>query len=169
MPSSHPNNYTKARAFALLLLSPLLSSAWGSTETCADASNTGGGRPEAVVSELLVWLRENGAYINEKLAVGHVVPGDPTSPRGVFASDDMDAGETVCVIPWDLMIMPSEVIDPNKDDDCGTIDAIYHAMSEGGKTPYARYLLAQPKDYLPSFWSQVSESTCRHVVGSRSS
>ena len=150
MTSSH-------RTFALLA-SLVLSSARGSAETCTDTSNTGGRQPEAVVSELLDWLRENGAYINEKLAVGHVVPEDPTSPRGVFATDDMDAGETVCVIPWDLMIMPGEVIDPSRDDDCGTIDAIYDAMSEGGKTPYARYLLDQPKDYLPSFWSQVSKS-----------
>ena len=71
--------------------------------------------------------------------------------------DDMDEGETVCVIPWDLMIMPDVVIDPMVDDDCGTIHALYDAMSEGGKTPYSKYLLDQPVDYLPSFWSQVSE------------
>jgi hypothetical protein len=70
----------------------------------------------------------------------------------------MDAGKTVCVIPRDLMIMPSEVIDTSIDYDCGTINAIYDAMSKGGKTPYMRYLMDQPKDYLPSFWSQVSES-----------
>jgi hypothetical protein len=32
------------------------------------------------------------------------------------------------------MIMSSEVIDPIRDYDGGTIDAVYNAMSEGGKT-----------------------------------
>jgi len=169
MPSSHPNKYSPSRTFFSLIVvaSLVLSSARGSAieNTCADddagsSSNTGcGGRqqPESVVSELLDWLRENGAYVSPKVAVGHVDPDDPNSPRGVFAIDDMDEGETVCVIPWDLMIMPDVVSDPMVDDDCGTIHALYDAMSEGGKTPYAKYLLDQPVDYLPSFWSQVSE------------
>jgi hypothetical protein len=48
-------------------------------------------------------------------------------------------------------------------EDCETIHATFDAISGGGKTPYAKYLLAQPMDYLPSFWSQVSEkmAACR--------
>lgn len=176
MPSSHPNNYSLARTFSSLLVvaSLVLSSARGGAieNACADddagSSNAGGGgrrrRPDSAVSELLDWLRENGAHVSPKVAVGRVDPDDPNSPRGVFAVDDMDEGETVCVIPWDLMIVPDLVIDPMVDDDCGTIHAVYDAMSEGGKTPYAKYLLDQPVDYLPSFWSQVSERVCSMMM-----
>ena len=89
-----------------------------------------------------------------------MAPDDPTSPRGVYATEDMDAGETVCVIPWDLMLKPSKGGEQRELEDmldCETIHATFDAISGGGKTPYAKYLLAQPKDYLPSFWSQVSE------------
>jgi hypothetical protein len=115
-----------------------------------------------VVSQLLDWLHENGAYINEKVAVRHLVPDDPLSPRGVFATDDMDVGETVCRIPWNLILKPSdEEMETfvGKSNCSGTIEAVADAMSSGGKTPYGAYLLAQPKDYTAAFWSQVSEGT----------
>ena len=113
-----------------------------------------------LVSQLLDWLRGNGAYINEKVAVRRLVPDDPLSPHGLFATDDMNMGETVCRIPWSLILKPSdkerETI-VGKSDYSGTIEAVADAMSSGGKTPYGAYLLAQPKDYTPAFWSQVSE------------
>ena len=113
-----------------------------------------------VVSQLLDWLHENGAYINEKVAVRHLVPDDPLSPRGIFATDDMDVGETVCRIPWNLILKPSEEeLETGNSTDCDTIKAVADAMNNGGKTPYGAYLLAQPKDYTPAFWSQVSEGT----------
>jgi len=113
-----------------------------------------------VVSQLLDWLHENGAYINEKVAVRHLVPDDPLSPRGIFATDDMDVGETVCRIPWNLILKPSEEeLETGNSTDCDTIKAVADAMNNCGKTPYGAYLLAQPKDYTPAFWSQVSEGT----------
>jgi hypothetical protein len=163
--SSQMMNYSKERVLVMLLVSCLLISlAWGSAETCADTIGNTNGHPESdVVSQLVDWLRENGAYINEKLVVRQLAPEDPTSPRGVFTTEDMDAGETVCVIPWDLMLKPSEQRELEDIEDCETFHATFDAISGGGKTPYAKYLLAQPKDYLPSFWSQVSEkmAACR--------
>jgi len=120
------------------------------SETCSDHSDD-------LASQLLDWLRENGAYINEKVVVRHLVPDDPLSPRGIFTTDGMDVGETVCRIPWDLILKPSEVDLGTGETDCGTIEAVADAMSDGGKTPYGAYLLAQPKDYTAAFWSQVSE------------
>lgn len=110
-----------------------------------------------LVSKLLHWLRENGAYINEKVVVRRVVSEDPLSSRGIFATDAMAVGETVCRIPWNLILKPSEEDLGTGETDCGTIEAVADAMSDGGKTPYGAYLLAQPKDYTAAFWSQVSE------------
>jgi len=120
------------------------------SETCSDHSDD-------LAPQLLDWLRENGAYINEKVVARHLLPDDPLSPRGIFTTDDMDVGETVCRILWDLILKPSEVDLGTGETDCGAIEAVADAMSDGGKTPYGAYLLAQPKDYTSAFWSQVSE------------
>ena len=61
-----------------------------------------------IATQLIHWLRANGAYINEKLTVRHVNPADVTSPRGVFALEDMDAGELLCHIPHTLLLKPRE-------------------------------------------------------------
>jgi hypothetical protein len=75
-----------------------------------------------LVSKLLHWLRENGAYINKKVVVRRVVSEDPLSSRGIFATDDMAVGEIVCRIPWNLILKPSEE-DLGTWEDCGTIKA----------------------------------------------
>ena len=149
-----------------------------------------------IAAKLLHWLRTNGAYINEKLIVRHVDPADLTSPRGVFAVDDMDIGEVLCHIPHTLLLKPSEdtyldnlnrrnrlnshndtdddveELDECEIFDCGVIDAVYDAMTifnnkkatkngdddddvDDAENAYVKYLLMQPKDYLPSFWSKV--------------
>ncbi|KAL7530268.1 hypothetical protein ACHAWF_003310 [Thalassiosira exigua] len=125
-------------------------------ESCIEGNSNADASPDALVSDLIRWLRDNGAYINEKLVVKHVVPGDPSSPRGVFAAEAMDEGENVCSIPSELMIKPSselaegELVEYGH---CSTIRKLRDALVGGAATPYERYLLAQPKWYLPGFWS----------------
>ena len=156
-----------------------------------------------IATELIHWLRTNGAYINEKLIIRHVNPDDKTSPRGVFAMEDMDAGELLCHIPHTLLLKPSEdtyldnlnkrirldsrndtdntddydveELDESEIQDCGAIDAVYDAMrilnnkneatkndddDDDAENAYVKYLLMQPKDYLPSFWSKVRGYLC---------
>lgn len=148
---------------------------------------------DTLTSDLIDWLRANGAYINDKLRVKHVIPGDVSSPRGVFATEAMEEGEIVCSIPYPLMITPTDasVEDILRDpypSRCGIIDAVMKAMQGTAKkgddtigdnsdrdgdnvddtittrptrplvTPYARYLLAQPKSYLPAFWSDEANT-----------
>ena len=104
-------------------------------------------------TNLIQWLRDNGAYINDKL----VVKNDG-SYRGIFATQDMDAGEQLCSIPSNLIIQPTEELIENEDDveatDCITIKAVMNAISDGDDaTPYGKYLAAQTSGYLPPFWS----------------
>jgi hypothetical protein len=102
--------------------------------------------------QLLEWLHANGAFISSKVEVQNVIPGDPTSTRGVFALDALDEGEVICRIPWNLIIKLEE--DPKKEDwDCGTVEATVKAMSGNSITPYGNYLLEQPRGFLPAFWS----------------
>jgi hypothetical protein len=115
-------------------------------------------------NQLLEWLRANGAIISNKVEVRNVIPGDPTSPRGVFALDTVQEGEVICGIPWDLIIKPEE--DPKKEDwDCGTVEATVKAMSGDNITPYGKYLLEQPRGYLPAFWSTKGQTLLSEMLG----
>jgi hypothetical protein len=124
-------------------------------DTCSSSNSSN--NDDELVAQLLDWLIQNGAYINPKIIVRHLIPHDPTSIRGIFATDTINTGETVYRIPWKLILKPrnSDVKLP-VDEDCGTFEAVANSMRNGGKTPYGKYLLNQPKDYTAAFWSQVS-------------
>ena len=125
-----------------------------------DSSRSAEQDDDVLTAQLIDWLLDNGAYINDKLAIKQV---DPSVPRGIYAIEDMEAGETVCKIPWALILKPTaeEVANGSVREelsDCGTIEAVFHAITvdEDNMTPYGRYLLNRPKAYTAPFWSQVS-------------
>lgn len=134
----------------------------GSISTSYASSNIiSDDHPDVLTSNLIEWLRDNGAYINEKLVVRHLLPDDPTSPRGVFATEDMEEGEPLCSIPMKLIIQPRvDLMDGAAPENthCGTVRAVMEAISGDEMTPYGKYLLHQPKNYLPSFWSKTGVS-----------
>ena len=136
-------------------------------QVCADSTTSRSAEQDddALTPQLIDWLRDNGAYINEKLVIKQF---DPSFPRGIYALEDMEKGETVCKIPWSLILKPSaEELAKEYDNstDCGTIESVYHAITaeRDEMTPYGRYLLNQPKAYTAAFWSQVSvKSSPKH-------
>ena len=137
--------------------------------TCSDGSAAAASNnndDDELVAQLLHWLVANGAYVNPKIVVRHLIPTDPTSIRGIFATDTIANGETVYSIPWKLMLKPRNNSNdvnsklPMDDDECGTFEAVANSMRNGGKTPYGKYLLNQPKDYTAAFWSQASICCC---------
>ena len=76
-------------------------------QVCADStiSHSAEQDDDALTPQLIDWLRDNGAYINEKLAIKQL---DPSFPRGIYALEDMEMGETVCKIPWSLILKPND-------------------------------------------------------------
>jgi hypothetical protein len=131
-------------------------SAAAAAATADEASRSA--EQDALTAQLVDWLRDNGAYINEKLSIKQL---DPSLPRGIYAMNNMEEGETVCKIPWSLILKPSaEELAKEYDNstDCGTIESVYHAITveRDEMTPYGRYLLNQPKAYTAAFLSQVS-------------
>lgn len=114
--------------------------------------------------QLLEWLGANGAFISNKVEVRNLIPEDPTSTRGIFALDTLEEGEVICTIPWDLIIKPEE--DRwTRDSDCGTVEALVKAMSGDSITPYGKYLLEQPRGYLPLFWSTEGQTLLTEMLG----
>ncbi len=109
--------------------------------------------------QLIDWLRDNGAYINDKLVIKQL---DPSLPRGIYAVEDLEAGETICKIPWALILKPSaEELAKRYEEssDCGTIESVFRAITADNDemTPYGKYLLNQPRAYTAAFWSQVRD------------
>ena len=145
----------------VLLLS---TSAAVATASASNAKNGSDAQDDDVLITTMVdWLKSNGAYINDKLQVRRVNPDDPSSTRGLFALESLDAGEIICNIPWDLMITPIEsnsAKDASKRLDCGTIKAVIEELgkNESDMTPYAKYLQAQPHQYTLPFWSDEGQS-----------
>jgi len=121
--------------------------------------------PDALSSDLLEWIRANGGYINEKLVVRHLVPDDPSSPRGVFATEDMADGEIVCKIPPNLVVKSDEVREDEMEY-CNAIEAIANDMTGDNITPYGRYLLSQPEGYTALFWSQAGKNLLERMLRS---
>ena len=114
---------------------------------------------DVLIIDLIKWLRANGSFINDKLQIRHIDPDDPTSPRGVFALEALEEGETVCNILWDLMFKPSAEEREKSDLYCGTINAVIEefSKSETEMTPYGKYLLSQPRGYTLGFWSEEGQ------------
>ena len=142
LPARHPRRWP---ALALLLASAVQASA-----------------DDALVTDLVDWLRTNGAKIHQGLEVRRVDPSDPTSMRGVFATRDIDEGETLCNLQWDLIIKPADSkyassYDADEMGLCGAIAATIEAFDDGSNA-YARYLLGQPRRYLPEWWSDGAKA-----------
>mmetsp|Transcript_7573 Transcript_7573/g.8672 ORF Transcript_7573/g.8672 Transcript_7573/m.8672 type:complete len:425 (+) Transcript_7573:126-1400(+) len=147
----HNRNHQLFSAILLSLILLLSTNTFACANTIVVESNDSTSSDK----QLIDWLRSNGATINEKLEIRHINPDDSTSPKGVFATENIDVGEVICEIPMDLMIHPEGKQDWTSTD-CGTIEATYKAMTaeENVMNPYVKHLLSQPKDYLPIFWSK---------------
>ena len=158
------NNYFLGGFFVLLILSTSAAVGATASATASIAKNGSDAQDDDVlITDMVDWLKSNGAYINDKLQVRRVNPDDPSSPRGMFALESLDAGEIIYNIPWDLMITPIEsnsAKGASKQLDCGTIKAVIEELgkNESDMTPYAKYLQAQPRWYTLPFWSDEGQS-----------
>jgi len=115
---------------------------------------------DSLSTNLITWLRDNGAYINDKLVVKY-----NGVYRGIYATEDMAVGEQLCSIPSNLMIQPDKKEMMDEEDTtiyphCNTINQVMKALStnnDGNTNPYSEYLKAQPIGYLPTFWSDSAK------------
>lgn len=126
---------------------------------------------DALTSTLIQWVRTNGGYVSDKIVVRHI-NDDLNSPRGVFAVNDIAEGETLAIIPWDLIIKSPERAAGKVEgkwsyDDCGVIEETRKAMtaSEDTITPYGKYLLSQPMNYTVGFWTEKGQQLFDELIG----
>ena len=124
---------------------------------------------DVLATDLADWLRTNGARIHDGLSIRRRDPADPTSPRGVFATRAIDEGEVLCNIPWELLIKPEDKYDSDDEDDdddgglCDTLVSTIEAFDDETNA-YARYLLGQPRRFLPEFWSDDARTLMSEML-----
>lgn len=113
---------------------------------------------DVLISDLMKYLKENGAFVNPKVTIKRV-----GEALGLFAMADMKPDEVICHIPPHLIIMPKEGY-TNDSDDCSTIQAVYEMLREEEPNPWARYLLSLTPRYTPEFWSEDGKSLLKEMA-----
>ena len=129
---------------------------------------------DTLTSNLVQWVRQNGGFVSDKIIFRHINLNDSSSPHGVFAIRGIDKGETLALIPWNLIIKSPEraagkVKDQWSKDDCGVIEETRKALtaSEMDITPYGRYLLSQPQNYTVGFWTENGQELFVKLTGGK--
>jgi hypothetical protein len=105
-------------------------------------------------------------WVTPKQELRRAIPGDPTSPLGVFAVKRIEKGEVVVRIPWDTLIKSD---DPDEEGQlcCGTVRSVAREMRLGNESkfgPYAVYLNNEPDNQIPSGWSKNGKLLLQHVL-----
>jgi hypothetical protein len=117
--------------------------------------------------EIFNWIAgSTGGYVTPKQGVRRAVPGDVTTPLGVYATKRIEAGELVTKIPWENIIKSD---DPDEEGQmcCGTVRSVAREMKLGNASkyaPYAIYLKSEPPNQIPSSWSKASQDLLLEVV-----
>ncbi|CAJ1959647.1 unnamed protein product [Cylindrotheca closterium] len=116
---------------------------------------------------VLDWIHNaEGGYFNPKQAL-QKTENSTQSPVGVFAVEDIEEGEVLMTVPWELIIKSH---DKNEEGQmcCGTVAAVLKEMKLGEKSkyhPYPAYLKSQPDNDLPSNWSEKAKDLLYEIVG----
>jgi hypothetical protein len=108
-------------------------------------------------------------FVTPKQELRRAIPGDPTSPLGVYAVKPIAKGEVVVTVPWATLIQSD---DPEEDSQlsCGTVRTVAREMRLGKESkfaPYAMYLNNEPRNQIPSSWSDQGMDLLEHVIGSQ--
>eukprot|EP00522_Entomoneis_paludosa_P009895 CAMPEP_0172455196 /NCGR_PEP_ID=MMETSP1065-20121228/11940_1 /TAXON_ID=265537 /ORGANISM="Amphiprora paludosa, Strain CCMP125" /LENGTH=1595 /DNA_ID=CAMNT_0013207655 /DNA_START=24 /DNA_END=4811 /DNA_ORIENTATION=+ len=108
------------------------------------------------------WIRSQGGFVHEAFEIRHADPRDPDSRVGVFASQDLAAGDLLVVVPRAcLLASPSEEI-------CDTVELLAQEMKLGNESnfePYISYLNSQPYGQLPAMYSKQGKELLNKVLG----
>ena len=119
-----------------------------------------------VVEDLITWVQSEGGSFNEKLEIRRMVPNDISSPYGVYAKENIDAKESLLIIPHECYIQIHNAEDMNVDEGweeayhknlCDLSHKLMKEMKLGEESnyaPYIAYLKTQKPGQLPANWSE---------------
>jgi hypothetical protein len=121
----------------------------------------------ATAQKVLDWIdNADGGYFNPKQTLQEL-ENSTQSSVGIFANEDIEEGELLLQVPWELIIQSN---DPTEEGQmcCGTVQAVLDEMklaNESKYYPYSVYLQHQGVDELPSAWSEKGKELFYEIVG----
>jgi hypothetical protein len=123
-------------------------------------------------TSLVGWIRSHdGGFVDHRLVVrGIPLQNNSTSYyyRGVFATKDIQQGDSLCYIPWSTILGP---VRPHHDEfDAPLQDTVFHLAHEmkvGDESPYSPYLriLRSQQISVPSSWSLMGRHLFQLMLG----
>lgn len=142
------------------------------------------------VEEMVHWLRVNGGFMSEKVEIRRRVPGDRSSPSGIFAASDIATDEVIFRVPSRLYLSIGNHDDPLRRNNTTTQSEEYDmatyyqdqcllskrlldemklfrvSPSSSKFASYIRYLEdLQPKGQLPATFSEPGKALLRKIQG----
>lgn len=112
---------------------------------------------------LIEFIEQNGGTVNPKQEIRNVDPSDPTSLRGVFATDDIKNGERLLFVPWDIVMTSPD------DDMCKLVFSIRRELELGSESKYGPYveILNERRDQtgIPGVYSPQGYQLYEQVIG----
>lgn len=104
---------------------------------------------------LTAWIKEQNGYMHPSVSIH--------ANSGMFATKDIEAGETLLKIPRTMLITAE-----GTEDTCDTARNLAREMKLGNDSkwaPFINYLNDQPVGQLPSAWSQEGKDLLNAIVG----
>jgi hypothetical protein len=146
----------------LLLCNCLLVNARTTTSTTTTTTTT-----TTTAQKVLEWIdNADEGYFNPKQTLQEL-ENSTQSSVGIFANEDIEEGELLLQVPWELIIQSK---DPTEEGQmcCGTVQAVLNEMKlakESKYYPYSLYLQLQDDDELPSAWSDKGKQLLYEIIG----
>lgn len=112
------------------------------------------------------WILSKGGYYSSKIEYRNLVPGDASSPLGMFLTEPADRDEVLMVIPHACLFTTG---DDGSTDTCDTVRRLARELErgEGGDHwPYVRYCFDPRHDGdLPATWSDPGRDLIQSIGG----
>ena len=113
----------------------------------------------SMIEEIAEWIKANGGTISTKVQVKQI----SGSLSGLFATENVEAGEVLATIPWKLVLVPPS----HKADRCDKAENLHQIITtkdSKDQNPYERYLSTRTKDHIPLFWSSKSKEILEELM-----
>lgn len=116
--------------------------------------------------ELSKWLQQKeGFEFNAKQEIRQLESAIQSPKAGIFAAEDIQEGEILARVPWNLIVAPVDDVDV-EDDSCSALNNLHGEMQKGASSnisPYINYLVST-KATLPFSFSQNGKHLLMDIV-----
>mmetsp|Transcript_11670 Transcript_11670/g.24673 ORF Transcript_11670/g.24673 Transcript_11670/m.24673 type:complete len:1268 (-) Transcript_11670:237-4040(-) len=106
-------------------------------------------------------------FITPKLELRREIPGDVTSPMGVYATETIETGEDIIKVPWDVILHSDDPKEPPSQMVCGTVRTVAKELRLGAKSKYAPYIVYLDNEadaQIPSTWSESAKELFYEIL-----